>query len=102
MLRWLAYIRLSALFNYLKPVVKSERENGEAYRERGDRAISAIVDIYENAQRPSDRLWLRDAILRHRRAGKRVQLLAGLSPFFLLIYSDEAKTIIYIVSHLLR
>jgi hypothetical protein len=48
-LRWLAYIRLMALFDSLKLVVRAERENGEAHRERGDRDINAVIDIYENA-----------------------------------------------------
>jgi len=98
-LRWLAYVRLMALFESLKPVVRAERENGESHRERGERDISAIIDIYENAQRPSDRRGLRDVILEHRRIGKRVESLAGPSPLFLLIYSDEAETVMYAASH---
>jgi hypothetical protein len=88
-----------ALFESLKPVVRAERENGESHRERGERDISAIIDIYENAQRPSDRRGLRDVILEHRRIGKRVESLAGPSPLFLLIYSDEAETVMYAASH---
>jgi len=53
-LRWLAYVRLMALCDSLKPVVRAERETGEAHRERGDRDINAVIDIYENAQRPAD------------------------------------------------
>ena len=101
-LRWLAYVRLMALCDSLKPVVRAERENGEAYRERGDRDINAVIDIYENALRPSDRRGLRDVILEHRRTGKRVKSLAGPSPLFLLIYSDEAETVMYTVSHMSR
>ncbi|KAH8910569.1 hypothetical protein BR93DRAFT_274883 [Coniochaeta sp. PMI_546] len=101
-LRWLAYARLMALFDSLKPVLKAERENGDAHRERGDRDISAVIDIYENAQRPSDRRGLRDVILKHRRTGKRVESLAGPSPLFLLIYSDEAEMVMYAVSHMSR
>ena len=101
-LRWLAYARLMALYDSLKPVVRTERENGEAYRERGDRDINAVIDIYENALRPSDRRGLRDVILEHRRTGKRVNSLAGPSPLFLLIYSDEAETVMYVASHMSR
>jgi hypothetical protein len=86
-----------ALFDSLKPVVRAERKNGEAHRERGDRDINAVIDIYENALRPSDRRVLRDVILRYRRTGKRVETLAGPSPLFLLIYSDEAETVMYVV-----
>lgn len=94
--RWLAYLRLMALFDHLKPVVKSERENGETHRERGDRDISAIVDIYENAQqRGSNTRTPRNAIVEHRRIGKRVRTLAGPSPLFLLVYSGEAEPIMY-------
>ncbi|KAL2199484.1 hypothetical protein P885DRAFT_19918, partial [Corynascus similis CBS 632.67] len=92
-LRWLAYVRLIGLCNSLKPVVRAEKENGEAHRGRGDRDISAVIDIYENALRPSDRQGLRGTILEHQRAGKRVNSLAGLSPLFLFIYSDEAETV---------
>jgi hypothetical protein len=101
-LRWLAYVRLIALFDSLTPVVRAERENGEAHRERGDRDISAVIDIFENAQRPSDRRGLRQVILEHRRTGKRVKSLAGPSPLFLLIYSDETETVMYAVSHMSR
>lgn len=101
-LRWLAYVRLMALFDSLKLVVRAKGENGEAHRKRGDRDISAVIDIYKNAQRPSDRRGLRDMILEHRRTGKRVKSLAGPSPLFLLIYSDKAKTVIYAVSHMSR
>ncbi|KAM7182980.1 hypothetical protein V8F33_013890, partial [Rhypophila sp. PSN 637] len=89
------YVRLMALFDSLKPVMRVERENGKAHRERGDRDISAVIDIYENAQRPSDRRGLRDVLVEHRRTGKRVESLAGASPLFLLIYSEEAETVIY-------
>jgi len=100
-LRWLAYFRLMTLFDSLMPVVKSERENGEAHRERGDRDVSAIIDIYENARRRcSNMRGSRNVIKEQRRTGKRVKTLAGPSPLFLLIYSDEAKTIMYIVSHM--
>ncbi|KAM7189001.1 hypothetical protein V8F33_010335, partial [Rhypophila sp. PSN 637] len=92
-LRWLAYVQLMALFDSLKPVVRVERENGKAHRERGNRDISAVIDIYENAQRPSDRRGLRNVIVEHRRTGKRVESLAGPSPLFLLIYSDEAEAV---------
>lgn len=95
-LRWLAYIRLMALFDSLKPVVKSERENGEAHRERGDRDISAILDIYENARRRcSNTRASRNAIAEYRRTAKRVKTLAGPSPLFLLVYSEEAEPIMY-------
>ncbi|KAH8891483.1 hypothetical protein GQ53DRAFT_623118, partial [Thozetella sp. PMI_491] len=92
-LRWLAYARLTALFDSLRPVVRSERKNGESYRERGDRDISAIIDIYENAQRASDRQGLRREILGHRRIAQRVKLLAGPSPLFLLMYSEKAEAV---------
>ena len=98
-LRWLAYVRLMALCDSLELVVKAERENGEAHRERGDRDINAVIDIYENAQRPSDRQRPRDVILESRRTGKRLKSLAGPSPLFLLVYSDEAETVMYRVSH---
>lgn len=98
-LQWLAYMRLMALFDHLKPVVKSERENGESHRERGDRDISAIMDIYDNAQRRcSNTRASRDALAEHRRTGKRVRTLAGPSPLFLLVYSAEAETVMYAVS----
>ncbi|KAM7210375.1 hypothetical protein V8F06_014239, partial [Rhypophila decipiens] len=93
-LRWLAYVRLMVLFDSVKAVVRAERENGEAHRERGDRDISAVIDIYENAQRSPDRRGLRDMILKHRRIGKRVESLAGPSPLFLLIYSEEGEAVI--------
>lgn len=101
-LRWLAYVRLMALFNSLEHVVRGERENGKAYRGRGNRDISVVINIYENAQRSSDRQGLRNMIWKHRRIGKRVESLAGPSPLFLLIYSDEAETVMYAVSHILR
>ncbi|KAK4096497.1 hypothetical protein N658DRAFT_398838, partial [Parathielavia hyrcaniae] len=92
--RWLAYMRLMALFDHLKRVVKSERENGEAHRECGDRDISAIMDIYENARRRcSNTRASRNAIAEHRRTGKRVKTLAGPLPLFLLVYSEEAEPI---------
>ncbi|KAL2192741.1 hypothetical protein P885DRAFT_46989, partial [Corynascus similis CBS 632.67] len=72
-LRWLAYVRLMALCDSLKPVVRAERENGEAHREQGDRDINAVIDIYENALRPLDRRGLRDVVLQDRRIGKRVE-----------------------------
>lgn len=100
-LRWLAYVRLMALCDSLKLVVRAERESGEAHRERGDRDINAVIDIYENAQRPSNRQRPRDAILEYRRTGKRVKSLAGPSPLFLLVYSDEAETVMYGVSYVL-
>jgi hypothetical protein len=85
-----------ALFDSLMPVVKSERENGEAHRERGDRDISAIMDIYENARRRcSNTRASRNAIAEHRRTGKRIKTLAGPSPLFLLVYSEEAEPIMY-------
>lgn len=100
-LRWLAYIQLLALFDSLKPVVKSERENGEAHRERGARDISAIMDIYENARREcSNTRASRNAIREHRRTGKRVKTLAGPSPLFLLVYSEEAEPIMYTSPHI--
>ncbi|KAM7184060.1 hypothetical protein V8F33_013210, partial [Rhypophila sp. PSN 637] len=92
-LRWLAYVRLMALFHSLRHVVRAERENEETYRGRGDRDISAVINIYENAQRSSDRRGSRGVILKHRRIGKRVESLAGPSPLFLLIYSDEAEAV---------
>ncbi|KAK4206433.1 hypothetical protein QBC37DRAFT_459129, partial [Rhypophila decipiens] len=99
-LRWLAYVRLMVLFDSVKAVVRAERENGEAHRERGDRDISAVIDIYENAQRSPDRRGLRDMILKHRRIGKRVESLAGPSPLFLLIYSEEGEAVMYAVYHI--
>ena len=101
-LRWLAYVQLIALYDSLKLVVRAERENGKAHQERGDRDINAVIDIYENAQRPSDRPRSRDMILEYRRTGKRVKSLAGPSPLFLLIYSDEAETVMYRVSYMSR
>lgn len=96
-------MRLIALFDHLKPVVKSERENGQSYRERGDRDISAIMDIYENAQRRcSNTPASRDTLAEHRRTGKRIRTLAGPSPLFLLVYSAEAETVMYAVSHIPR
>ncbi|KAK4032170.1 hypothetical protein C8A01DRAFT_20727, partial [Parachaetomium inaequale] len=87
----------------LKPVVKSERENGEAYRERGDRDISAIMDIYENARRRcSNARASRDTLAEYRRTGKRVRTFTGLSPLFLLVYLDKAETVIYALSHISR
>ncbi|KAM7187389.1 hypothetical protein V8F33_011287 [Rhypophila sp. PSN 637] len=92
--RGITYVRLIVLFDSVKAVVRAERENGEAHRERGDRDISAVIDIYENAQRSPDRRGLRDMILKHRRIGKRVESLAGPSPLFLLIYSEEGEAVI--------
>lgn len=100
-LRWLAYMRLMALFDHLKPVVKSERENGGAHRGRGDRDISAIVDIYENARRRcSNTQASRNAIVENRRTGKCVRTLAGPSPLFLLVYTEAAEPIMYASLHM--
>src|SRR5262245_35054013 len=41
------------------------------------------------------RPYSNNMILKHRRTGKRVKSLAGPSPLFLLIYSDEAETVMY-------
>ena len=98
-LRWLAYVQLMRIFDSLQPIVRREREKGVAHRERGDRDVSAAIGVYQNTQQTrSDARDPRHVIKEQRRTGRRVRSLTGPSPLFLLIYSEKAEAVVYVIA----
>lgn len=86
-----AHIQLLCIFKSLEDMIASERRAGQIQRQRGRRNASVAITIYKNAQqRPVSG---RDLIERKRTA-RRWQTLAGPSPFFLVIYSEVAETLV--------
>lgn len=93
-----AYFRLIQLFNFLKTVLQSERRRGQLRRGRGYGNASAALDIYLSAQQLPFTVQKRELIERMR-TGRRWKKLAGPSPFFLMIYSEAAKAVVYVFTH---
>ena len=93
-----AYFRLIQLFNFLKTVLQSERRRGQLRRGRGYGNASAALDIYLSAQGLPFTVQKRDLIERMR-TGRRWKKLAGPSPFFLMIYSEAAKAVVYVFTY---
>ncbi|KAI1302241.1 hypothetical protein F5Y03DRAFT_385568 [Xylaria venustula] len=80
-LRRLAYVHLMRLFDSLKDIIKSDRDNGRIHREPYYRDANIAMDIFLNAQRTqSNTMGWSD--------------LAAPSPLFVLVYSDAAEAIV--------
>jgi hypothetical protein len=90
-----AYIRLIHLFERLEKMAALDRRNGLIHREFGYRNASIAVDIYLGAQEGRGKAtYQRRELLERKRIGQRWLQLAGPSPLFLLIYSEEAEQIV--------
>lgn len=96
LLRRLAYIQDLRLSEQLQAVIRAEREKG-SLRKPGCRDVSVAMSIYESAKESGgDSSTLRIALRERRRTCRRWMLLAGPSPLFLLAYSNEAETVMYV------
>lgn len=97
----LAYIRLADVFESLKQIVAAERQNGQLLAQRsGYRNASVAVDIYIEAQEQAG--TSRDEVKQRNRVARRWRTLAGPSPIFIIIYSEAAEGLAYVlflVSH---
>ncbi|KAH8742237.1 hypothetical protein F5883DRAFT_356082, partial [Diaporthe sp. PMI_573] len=87
----LANIQLLCTFKSLEDKIASEKRNGQIQGQRGRRHASVAITIYQNAQQQT--VSRRDLIERKRTA-RRWQTLAGPSPFFLIVYSEVAETVV--------
>ena len=88
----LAHVQLVRVFRSLSSVIKSERQGGLIQRSPGYGDTSVAIDLYSNAQGKVSR----GQLLERKRAARRWAVLAGPSPFLLLIYSDTAEAIVYV------
>ena len=86
-----ANIQLLCTFKSLEDMIASERRNKQIQGRRGQGNPSVAITIYKNAQRQT--VSRRDLIERKRTA-RHWQTLAGPSPFFLVIYSEVAETVV--------
>lgn len=97
LLRRLAYVQLMRLFEFLEVVIEFERRKG-LHRAIGYGNTSVAIDIYISAQdRELGRKSRNEVSQRHRRIGKRTLAIAGPSPLLLLMYSNAAESIMYVV-----
>lgn len=90
-LQWLAYLQLSKIFDILKEVLIRERSQSPSPRERGETDTTLIINLYEESLRGE---LERKKILERRRISKRWVLLSDSSPFLLLLFSNQAETIV--------
>lgn len=88
-----AHLRLIQLLSFLRDVIKSEGEKGQICKERGRCNASYALDIYLCAQKHPLTVEKRKLVDRQR-FSRRWTKLAGPSPFFLMIYSCTARTVV--------
>ncbi|KAK4201387.1 hypothetical protein QBC40DRAFT_324611 [Triangularia verruculosa] len=92
----LAYIRLADVFESLKQIVASDRRNGQLPAQRsGYRNASIAIDIYIEAQEQAG--TSRDEVKQRNRVARRWRTLAGPSPIFIIIYSEVAEGLAYVL-----
>ncbi|KAK4150024.1 hypothetical protein C8A00DRAFT_18380 [Chaetomidium leptoderma] len=95
----LAYIRLADVFESLKQIVASDRRNEQLPAQRsGYRNASVAIDIYIEAQEQAG--TSRDEVKQRNRVARRWRTLAGPSPIFIIIYSEAAEGLAYVLSSL--
>lgn len=87
-----AHFRLVQLIDFLKNVIQSKREKRQLRRERGHRNTSYALDIYQRAQKHP--LTEKRKLINQIRLSRRWMVLAGPSPFFLMIYSGMAQAVV--------
>jgi hypothetical protein len=89
-----AYLRLLQVFDHLEQLITLERRHNLRHDKPGRRNASIAVDIYMSLQEKDvDTILHRRQLAERKRIARRWRMLAGPSPFFLLVYSDAAERI---------
>ena len=89
----LAYVQLYRLMTFLEKRVAADRWAGRLHRRSGYQNASVALDIYMSAQNhPSPS---RRCLIERKCLAKRWNDLAGPSPIYVLLYSEEAENIMF-------
>ena len=99
LLQRLANVQLIRLFDAVKGIIKSDRDNRRIYREPYYRDDNIAMDLYLSAQETQSNMKGLRLKLKHgrKRFSKRWSDLATSSPLFVLVYSGAAEAIVYVL-----
>ena len=93
-LQRLAYIQLLRVFEFLERIIGSDHRNGVVKLRPGYGCSSVAVEIYMSSQgRPT----AKNTLLERARFARRLRDISVQPPFFLVIYTNVAETIAFVV-----
>lgn len=100
-LKRFGYVRLSMFFDLLEKRIRLDRQLGFIQSQSGRGNASVAVDYYLDGLSMSsnslERSRLRERMKERKREGGRWRELAGPSVFLLLLYSDTAEKVVYVL-----
>jgi hypothetical protein len=93
-----AYVQLAEAIDALVKVASANRRAGHVHGGAGYKDESVYIDVYLTAKgKPLNNLKLRNELSGHKRISRRFREITNLSLLLLAVYSDDAKSIVYVL-----